>query len=601
MQDIIALEGRASETVDQRLSGDTFAEEQSLIQRISAKVHWHVAPIIMLAHSRTNLPAKVRVFLHTLGLLCRSRSELKELCESIVSLHTDYGTEKAICRVRRCPLDVILPYLHAPSLQSKAAACQEDHEMFLDQEDAGHVCDADVFVDDCLPQASVDEASFDLTLEGPDMNHIIHNATNNLGDVCDCYSPCLKQLKAVCSLLSGRESKQQLIETCFNTLQSVTFQDQISSFAIVVHEKRWNTIASAIEEVASLESALKRFWSLSQFLGRQPGATESVDPVPIPRAAAADSEDCGVNLQVVDDAIGSDMFWGAIKVLKPIAIVQREAVRFVNGCPCHTPFEHEGGSKEFKLLCDLCPLRGRRCAELAAGDFFRLIQSVLEVSGTVLESELPRQLSEEEVSQLLQDFERARQHLIMTYVMKLTFWTQPPFVMAGLAHWNPSVRVDCVRKCLESSCVHPRISQLKHHMDSAEEFLEAGGLWREWPQLDPLRELACEMRLMFTSAWRVEGQHARTKKAATHAPHHSAPYTSLSHRLPEIKTHLEAFPQDLPKLAAFMDKVKSGQAAAKALGFSEDLLLKCGWISPKTFEKKKVGFNVVYHDDPHLP
>ena len=41
----------------------------------------------------------------------------------------------------------------------------------------------------CNQQQSEDVVFFKGSLEGPDMMHIIHNATNNLGDVSTCYDP----------------------------------------------------------------------------------------------------------------------------------------------------------------------------------------------------------------------------------------------------------------------------------------------------------------------------------------------------------------------------------------------------------------------------
>lgn len=255
--------------------------------------------------------------------------------------------------------------------------------------------------------------------------------------------------------------------------------------------------------------------------------------------------------------------------------------------------------KTAEKLSETCPLRGRRCAELASGEFFDLVQSLFQARATTLELQLPRGLADDEVMQLMKDFEVARQHLVSTYVLKLGFWTQAPHVLAGLAHWDPRVRTHCLRKCLNSDSSHPKIQFIRNNMAAVHAFLASGGAWFESEVLDPLRVIACEMRLMFTSAWRVEGQHARTKKASQHAPHHSAAYTSLSHRLPEIRAHLRACPESASQLADLMGRVSNGRAAAQQLGFRDDLLMKCGWVNPKTFVKKKVGFSVIYHDDPH--
>ena len=608
-QDIHDLEAGAQLKAEERLTDLNLGHEQVLVKRIASRIVFHVAPIIMLAHSRTNLPAKTRVFLHTLGLLAPNRAALVELCQSIVSFHTDYGVEKGIARIADVPCDVILPYLHADQrgLDVSEQANVLDFDLFSDHMPLD---DMELFSDETAQQPQQDTGgdgegivSFEGSLEGPDMMHIIHNATNNLGDVMSCYGPTLASLKSLCSLLSGRESKQQLIETCFNHGPAIACQDMISSFDIGVHEQRWNTIASAIEDVHALEAALRTHWNLSQFLGEAPGVCED-SVVPAERPAANDVEAFGVGLRTVDEAICSDKFWGAIKVLLPIAMVQREAVRWANGCACHNGLEKElrlidHPPPEWKQLVEMCPLRGRRCSELAAGDFFQLLRKIFEESATRLEYQLPRGLSLEDVAGFIKDFHLARQHLLTTYVVKLSFWTEAPHVLAGLAHPDPTVRVQSVQKCLASGSKHPKIMELRRHVLAVQELMESGGLWGDSDVMLPLRLLATEFRLMFTSAWRVEGQHARTKKAAQHAPHHSAAYTSLTHRLPEIKECVQDDPEAVTILAKLMDQVSNGRSAARALGFSEDLLKHCGWISARTFEKKKVGFSVIYHDDPY--
>lgn len=592
LQDILELDHYMSLDWGERLQMECLEADQACMKRIADRIVWHVAPIIMLAHSRTNLPAKTRVFLHTLALLCSSRSALCELCDSVVSLHTDYGTEKGISRISHCPLDLFLPYMHA----GEEVTGKGDSEIFAQEFQAHDV--ENLFVDEECQDVWEGVVSFDPCFEGPDMMHIIHNATNYLEDVVDCYAPTIAALKSICALLAGRESKQQLIETCFQAGPSIAFAEEIKSFNITVHDKRWNTIASGIEEVNNLEPALRSHWNLCQFLGKTDDVrAEREDEAPAHRPGG-DSDEFGVNLKAVDDALCSDFFWGCLKVLLQVAVVQRHAVRFVNGCPCHDGLLQATDSLTVKAMCESCPLRGRRCAELAAGNFFDLLESLFQSSAAALELKLPRGLAKDQVLQLMKDFEMCRRRLISTYVLKLSFWTQAPHALAGLAHWDPRVRSECLRKCVDSDSDHPKIHIVKENMDAVHEFLEAGGVWLDDWVVEPLKILACEMRLMFTSAWRVEGQHARAKRAAQRAPHHSAAYTSLSHRLPELKAHIRAHPQSATQIADLMDGVPNGRAAAQKLGFSKDLLGKCGWISSKTFQKKAVGFGVIYHDDP---
>ena len=76
-----------------------------------------------------------------------------------------------------------------------------------------------------------------------------------------------------------------------------------------MHETRWNSIASAIEEVNKLEVALKNHWNLARFLGLSGGHSDLMDhEIPTVRP---NSEEYGVNIKAVDDALCSDMFWGS--------------------------------------------------------------------------------------------------------------------------------------------------------------------------------------------------------------------------------------------------------------------------------------------------
>lgn len=568
----------------QRLNPERVKHEGDVMDKIDRSITWHVCPVMMLGHSRTNLAAKFRVFLHTLGLLVGSRSELKELAESIVSIHTDYGTEVGISRVLPCSISDALPYMHVDTPCQPETPIRDQDNFFLDDM---HVQDDDMFVTDLSEDLLVDLSS---VLEGPDLMHIIHNVTNGLSSVCDFYDGFLTQLKAVSKLLSTRETKRQLLQTCFSWSDvGCGFQQDVKSFKVSVHEERWNTIACAIENLHELEVALRSCWDLGKFLGQGKGHESG--------GQYGQSEAHGVNLTLVDEAFTSDFFWGALKVMLQIAHVQREAVRYITSCPCHYGLCRDGVDSHILSMWDRCPLRGRRCPELAAGDFFGLLQQLFDSKASMLETLLPRSLAQEEILQLLKGFMVARQHLLATYVVKLSFWNQPPHLLAGLAHHNRFTRMQCLRDCLSSLSGHPAILRLKDLEEECYCFLEAGGVWEACPQAQKLKAFAAELRLMFAEAWRVEGQHARTKKNTTVAPHHSAPYISLAHRVSELKAHLRARPESLLRLADLMDVVSHGEAAAQKLGIDANLLKRIGWSSAIS-NRGSLKFDAIYHDDP---
>ena len=565
-------------------------DERQVMRSIDSRIMWHVAPPAMLGNARTNLPAKLRVFVHTLGLLSADREMLAKLLRSITSVHTDYGVESMLPRVAVCPLDDILPYMHARCNPSAAAtdnpelfiqdtvqeACQDDPNLFLVQE----------VEESSNPGPNIDDCDLTRSLQGPDLNHVIHNITSGLGDVMAMYKSFLIGLKRVCRLLSGKESKQQLLETCFSSGFAVGFREEVAAFQCKVHEKRWNTIAHAVRCLRVLEPALRTCWDIHTFLrGRA---------VPLPKEDRGGDEH-GVHLQGADEALVSDHWWSCLAVMLEIAEVQASATDYVNGCECHSHLlEEEEAGADVKAAWRQCPLRGRRCAQLAAGDFYQVLQRLFDCGATRLELLLARSLSVEQVKEIVSDFEAAKQYMLATYILKLSFWGEAPHALVALGHTDAHVRCKFLRKCLDSANTHPRIVDLKHHSDECLSFLESGGHWEgNFPYLS---QLAAELRLMWSSAWRVEGQHARTKRGVTHASNHGPAYVSLCHRLPELRAFLKRNPDGFPRLADIFAGLSHRSNVAKRLGLSLEHAEEAGWLKGRISNKSTA---LIYHDDPY--
>ena len=566
-----------------RVSEEVLQEECQAMERIDSRMWYHVCPIVMLAHSRTNLPAKFRVFVHTLALLADCPQTLVQLVRSISSVHTDYGVESGIARMPPIPLEDILPHWHSgPEPEN-----QLNEEAFLDNGEPQHVPD-DAFEGDAPPKQHLIDLSG--SLEGPDMMHIIHNATNDLSTVAETYPDMLHKLTLLFKLMSNKETKQQLLTNCFSQGDAHAFYSQIAAVSHTVHEKRWNTIANAIELATDLEVALRAGWDLDAFMrGKKPPNSRQEDP--------SLAVDFGVNLQQVDEAMHSDFFWGSIKVFLEVARVQHEAVRFVTSCPCHYGLSRMGVDQAVLDKWDSCPMRGRRCPEICGGDFFAMLQDMMQAGSVSLEMQLPRSLSQEETLKLLRDFQLSRQMLLTTYVVKLSFWSQAPFAVVGIAHHDPAIRTKSLVTCLQSKSDHPKIQLLQKHEHVVRAFLVAGCLWDDADAYNFLKELAAEVRLFFSTAWRVEGQHAKTRRAVDHAPCRSAAFVSFLHRKLEFAAHLRAHPEAAVEVAELMGRALNGVAAAKALGFSVAAMEKSAWFN---WGQQKSSFRYIYHDDPYL-
>ena len=517
-------------------------EERELLRSTDNKILWHVPAPAMLGAGRTNLLAKLRVFVHTFGLMSSSRAMLSKLLRSITSIHTDYGAEAGLARVLPCELEDVLPYMHLsdcgadssmpPPMDDPEFFCREAVEPLEAHRPNPEFDEAELFLCPLEPpnqDQRHDVNMCDLTgsLHGPDLNHVIHNVTAGLEGVMSIYKPFVVGLKRVAKLLSGKESKQQLLETCFSSGFAVGFQQEVASFKCSVHEKRWNTIAFSVRSLSELEPALRSCWDVKVYLrGRNmPQAKEDLD-----------GDEHGVHLAGANDALLSDHWWSCLHIFLQVAIVQSAATEYANGCDCHSELLREEVGSDLRLLWESCPLRGRRCPQLVAGEFFTVAQRLFDCSAVRLEADLPRNMAQEQVHELMSDFEAARQYILSSYIMKLSFWGEAPHALAGLGHQDANIRCKYLRKCLQSSSSHPRIQDLKAHEAECLAFLEGGGQWDG--NFPFLAALAAELRLMWCSAWRVEGQHARAKRGVTQASNHKAAYVSLCHRLPDLRHFL---------------------------------------------------------------
>ena len=102
--------------------------------------------------------------------------------------------------------------------------------------------------------------------------------------------------------------------------------------------------------------------------------------------------------------------------------------------------------------------------------------------------------------------------VVVSYTLKCTFWEEAPWTASGIAHREVHVRTTAMERVLASDGTHPRVVDMRYGeaLAEAKRFVEAGG---EWPQSDcEIKLLRCRamvLRLMFSSDWRVEGQHAR--------------------------------------------------------------------------------------------
>ena len=184
-------------------------------------------------------------------------------------------------------------------------------------------------------------------------------------------------------------------------------------------------------------------------------------------------------------------------------------------------------------LWKTCFMRGRRLPELAAGDFFQLLQSLFAMALGQLVAEIPRRMKESDKCKLLDGFERGRSHVIFFFVLKLSPLMDPPIF--AVAHHKQDKARQALRQCLASDNSHPKIKALHVNPlnEEVQEFLSTEDEI-DLQELPLLRQFQGSIRFGYSAERLIEGQHAHLKKALGSVSNHSVPYDSIQLRMQEI-------------------------------------------------------------------
>ena len=118
--------------------------------------------------------------------------------------------------------------------------------------------------------------------------------------------------------------------------------------------------------------------------------------------------------------------------------------------------------------------------------FFEWLHEFCQVNLLALIELLPSEMSAEERTTCLHEYERVRAQLVFSLTLKLSPCMEAPCRLAGIAHPVRSKAILSVRVCLASSSDHPRVRELSDEGDLRVEaliFMDGANL-RDAPWFD---------------------------------------------------------------------------------------------------------------------
>ena len=545
---------------------------------------------------------------------------LAELSRSIPTWLSDYGTEVGFASVKPIRVKDLLPYF-----VGEAGVTAEEEEDVVGNRGEPEVDFAEE--DEPAPPARerqtevdfADEAGggrqpeqdprIDVTasLEVPGLLHIISNAGITLGSAMDYYSEAINKLTKVANILTSKGSKDRLFETCFShSGAGRELFRHIWPFRNKCHLERWGTVSTCISAVlGDVETSIRWGWDLQRYEnGSQHHPQMDRD--------SACPESHRSRMDIVDEAVRDPFWWGYLHMLNKIAGTLNIMLRWSESCSCHWDLlradeEHAAAGEvgDAPLLSDAvradiaeCPLRGRRCADLAGGEFMQLLNGLCqERVAQLLTNELQCGMTQAQRQRIINDFERGRVHLITYLTMKLSQYDHPPFCIFGLAHKDCQVRKRCYDKIVNSDNPHPVVAQMR-----ANPLAREGELFMDYDATFPpelatmprLRSLVAQYRMALCAERCQEAPHARTKREVWRCPNHTEALVSQAHRLPYLESYLALGTDEFQEIAATLATVTHGRKACELLGIGGHP----SSCSRKDKARHRMHWKVIYHNDP---
>ena len=186
------------------------------------------------------------------------------------------------------------------------------------------------------------------------------------------------------------------------------------------------------------------------------------------------------NLELVSSAVLSPYFWSYCKMCSLIQGILESFTQWCEACTCCTAAARRRRKARGAPghMFRTCPMAGRKAYCFASGEWLGVFHSLVNTTrGLDLHSIVSSDLSEEEKSIILQDFDGALLHIESLLQLKFRFWQTLPWKLAGVGSPVPSVGRMVAKESLELFSICPIVRY--HHRVTSKILAEGTACRRE--------------------------------------------------------------------------------------------------------------------------
>ncbi len=307
-------------------------------------------------------------------------------------------------------------------------------------------------VDPGPPGACAEEGSsfvFRHALTIPGTLHIFHNLCANMETVFPEWSEFWQQLRAFEAILRKPFRRARLISSCVLTTAGAGKAEvsALETFSCALYDKRWGSVTAFVGELMPLLPLLQRVWSERKWVSNADtvgAARGEADP-----QSADDGK--GFDPGVITRSLASGLFHARLLVVHHLQGAVQEFAAWTEACPCHEVWFRALSTAQRQRYMESavgpgapsCIFMGKRAPEMAGGKPHALLRELCGVALNGVLEQVQGGLSVQELQAIQGTFQSCKNHLFLHLTLKLHFWSQPPYVFCGLAHWDENVARQC--------------------------------------------------------------------------------------------------------------------------------------------------------------
>ena len=542
--------------IDHHESEDLSAPDTvAMNQQLASSLRMHTCIPVALGSGRATVEDKVAALLQSAALECPDINALGTYLGSFRSWTTDMGIEMSLAMFKCQNWKSLLP-----CWMRDAGLASDVHEDADDQ-----AAPANTLPVELMPQA--------LIIPGP--LHALHNLAADLHSRLSWWDKFWDHLKSLEALVALQHNRERFVATCLLGTPQASKVTEFVAFSARLYEKRWGAVVTFLRDLNPLLQCLVETWSQQRFLlGR--GCM-----------AALDGDDSKSLASDVSAALDSVMFRDYFAFSLGLHRVLDGLEAWIEGCACHDHlFRDVSHRKRRRRLAKLfhqdrrhgtgtCPLRGRRAAEFAAGEFENILECLLREKLDAVPVRLSDGMSEADRGVIVRDVELAKAYLKFGVQAKFAHWQKLPWLLCGMAHhWQSEAR--CVaRECVRffDTSMADGFESADHHMQT-NRLLGHGALRSEVDHFIQTGDMAPALRrevdvfaLIPVSERYGEGPHRNVKIAKKHVKIGGVA-VSLAVRKGQMNEELERNRDYWPALEAAFECARNPKDAVAALRLS---------------------------------